>query len=97
MDVKGAKALSERLAAATQKVDARLAAMSAPADLCSDSHKTKSSSLQGRCQGAENVVLTFLYVTAVVSVGLGLVTSTVLALAFLAVIVLLAGFVWATK
>ena len=42
-------------------------------------------------------MLTFLYVTAVVSVGLGLLTSTVLALAFLAVIVLLAGFVWATK
>ena len=44
MDVKGAKALSERLAAATQTVDARLAAMSAPADLCSDSHETESSS-----------------------------------------------------
>ena len=42
-------------------------------------------------------MLTFLYVAALVSIGLGLVTSIVLALAFLAVIVLLAGFVWATK
>ena len=42
-------------------------------------------------------MLTFLYVAAVVSVGLGLVTSTVLALAFLAVLVVLAAFVWETK
>ena len=43
MDVKGAIALSERIAAATQNVEARLAATSALDNSSTDPHKTDAS------------------------------------------------------
>ncbi len=43
MDVKGAIALSERIAAATERVEPTVAATSASDDLRTDPHKTDSS------------------------------------------------------